>query len=404
MRFFGSSKKDAKKRLQAEAETRTDVTTKANNVPQVSKDQPLRLPLTANTIAQHQQLQEHPLSSPRKKGIQPLPVAVTSKPSTVPRGERGVVLSPSASQLQLGPNIRSPPSAKQPEPATSPRHRSTGSGGATSHGLRPSGSGGVKAEGKVQPPSILHKNKHPPPPPTPTFSLNIPQPAASNPRVRFMSNGSVASSSEASQVHLMAGAAGSVASSSAMSSVPGENVFDRVLHAVMAEETQRLNAMGMARLGPKDDYAAARVPSRADSPPAPFDIDTGLTLSPSAAGIEMDMDYHDLNDDDVDEERWNQLNKGSTLSFGMKGLAMDGGRGAPPPARRISHNNNPNHSRGKETPSAAIYAGSIGSKKSGVSRKLPAMDTQGPRKSGSSSARTRSSPTSRVRVEDLAEF
>ena len=395
MRFFGSSKKDAKKRLQAEAETRTDVTTKANNVPQVLKDQPLRLPLTANTLAQHQQLQEHPSSSPRKKGVQTMPVAVTAKPSTVPRGERGAVLSPNASQLQLGPNIRSPPSAKQPELATSPRHRSPVSGGATSPGLRLTGSGGVKAEGNAQPPSILHKNKQPPPPPT--FSLNIPPPPASNPRVRFMSAGeSVASSVEASQVHLMAGAAGSVASSSAMSSVPGENVFDRVLHAVMAEENQRLSAMGMARIDPKG------VPSRADSPPAPVDIDTGLTISHSAAGIEMDMDYHDLNDDDVDEERWNQLNKGSKLAFGMKGLAMDGG--GPPPARSRAHDNNPYHSRGEGILSAEAYAGSIGSKKSGSSRKLAAMDTQGPRKSGSSSARTRSTPTSRGRVDDLAEF
>jgi hypothetical protein len=410
MRFFGSSKKDAKKRPQAEAETRTDVTTKTINRLQ---DQPLRLPLTANTIAQHEQLQEqHPPSSPRKKGVLHMPVVVTAtKPSTVQRGERGALLSPNASQLQPGPNVRSPPSAKQTEQATSPRHRSTGcgSGGTAFPGLRPAGSGGGQkaAEGKAQPPSILHKNKQPPPP-QPTFSLNIPPPPASNPRVRFLSAGeSVASSAEASQVHLMAGAAGSVASSSAMSSVPGENVFDRVLHAVMAEENQRLNAMGMARMDPKGDYAAAGVPSRADSPPpAPIDMDTGLTILPPTAG--MDMDYHDLNDDDVDEERWNQLNGGSTLASGMRGLAMDGGGGGAPPlrARSRSRDNNPRHSRGGGgAPSAAAaYADSIGSRKSGASRKL-ATDAQWPRKSGPSSAsRTRSTPTSRGRVDDVAEF
>ena len=141
--------------------------------------------------------------------MQPMSVAVTAKSSTSPRGKKGVILLPNASQLQLNSN-RSTMSAKQPEPATSPRHKSTGSGGG-------------KAEGKAPPPSILHKNKQPP---TPTFSLNIPPPPANNTRVRFMSAGSVASSVEASQVHLMAGAAGTITSSSAMSSVPGENVFD----------------------------------------------------------------------------------------------------------------------------------------------------------------------------------
>jgi hypothetical protein len=314
--------------------------------------------------------------------VQPVSVAVTAKSSTSPRGKKGVILSPNASQLQLNSN----------RSATSPRHKSTGSGGG-------------KVEGKAPPPSILHKNKRPP---TPAFSLNIPPPPANNTRVRFMSAGSVASSVEASQVHLMAGAAGSVASSSAMSSVPGENVFDRVLHAVMAEENQRLNAMGMTALDPKGDYAAARAPSHANAPLAPVDIDTGLRIPPSTAtATGMDMDYHDLNDDDVDEERWNQLHSGSTLAFGMKGLAVDGS-GAPI-ARSRSHDNNPSNQSRVRIPSAAAYADSIGSKKSG--RKdgkkwaaMDAMDSQGPRESGSSSARTRSAPTPRGRVNDVAEF
>ena len=54
----------------------------------------------------------------------------------------------------------------------------------------------------------------------------------------------------------MAGGANSVASSSAMSSSDNRdnNVFDRVLHMVMAEENERLNAMGMNHVDPKSDY------------------------------------------------------------------------------------------------------------------------------------------------------
>ena len=369
MRFFGSSKKDSKKRLQAEAETRTDAITKTNE-PQVTKDQSLRLPLTAATIAQHQQRQEHLTSSARKKGVQPMPIAVAAKPSSSPRGEKGAIPSP---QLHPGPiNSKSLPSAKQPEPSGSPRYVTAGSDAARGGG------------GKAPPPSILHKSRQPPPP---KFSLNIPPPPEHNPRVRFMSAAeSVASSVEASQVHLMAGAAGSVASSSAMSSVPGENVFDRVLHAVMAEENQRLSAMGMTRMDPKNDYAAARTPSTAEAPRSPVDTDTGLMI---ASGAGMEMDYHDLDDDDVDERR-----RSSTLSFGMKSLVVDGVGASN--ARSSSH----------EYSSAAEYAGSIGSKKLGAKsgRKWEPMDTGGPRKSGSSSSRTRPAPTPRGHVDDLAEF
>jgi hypothetical protein len=375
MKFFGFSKKDSKKRLQAEAETRTDAITKTNE-PQVTKDQSLRLPLTAATIAQqqrHQQRHEHSTSSPRKKGVQPMPLAVAAKPSSSPRGEKGVIPSP---QLQLGSNNnKSSPSAIQPEPAGSSRHIIMTTSSDTARG------GG----GKAPPPSILHKSKQPPPP---KFSLNIPPLPEQNPRVRFMSAGeSVASSFEASQVHLMAGAAGSVASSSAMSSVPGENVFDRVLHAVMAEENQRLSAMGMTRMDPKNDYAAARTPSTTDAPLSPVDIDTGLMIAPTGAG--MEMDYHDLDDDDVDERR-----RSSTLAFGMKSLVVDGGGASN--TRSSSH----------DYSSAAVYAGSIGSKKSGAKggRKWEPMDAEWPRKSGSSSPRMRPTPTPRGRVDDLAEF
>jgi hypothetical protein len=80
------------------------------------------------------------------------------------------------------------------------------------------------------------------------FAMDSPDVHPHN-RVRFQSsNDSVASSSCASEVHLMAGP-GSVASSSAMSSSRGdaENVFDRVLHSVMTEEEDRLKAMGMSK-------------------------------------------------------------------------------------------------------------------------------------------------------------
>mmetsp|Transcript_24958 Transcript_24958/g.52256 ORF Transcript_24958/g.52256 Transcript_24958/m.52256 type:complete len:517 (+) Transcript_24958:2-1552(+) len=241
---------------------------------------------------------------------------------------------------------------------------------------------------------------------SPTFNMS-PQAAYNVRRVQFISSGSsVASQSTASGVHLMAGGANSVASSSAMSSSGDNhdnNVFDRVLHMVMAEENERLNAMGMSNADPKSDYparaqqqqhktttttfdrfskadAAARqaVASVKESacasyeddlgliPPrpgdlAPLDIDTGLEIGGSheeAVGpIDMDTgmgvgahqhfaglhhhhhhhhhtapfdidsgsqiqygeggdcDYHDLNDDDVDEQQWEKLNDAAMMAL-----------------------------------------------------------------------------------------
>jgi len=104
----------------------------------------------------------------------------------------------------------------------------------------------VKIE-QINPPSILHKSTHfgiaaltsPPtivhPSPVPAYNINTTS------RVRFTapSGGSVASQSEASNVHMMAG---SFASSSAMSS-----------GMVVSEEDRRLAAMGMGRADPKSD-------------------------------------------------------------------------------------------------------------------------------------------------------
>jgi len=224
-----------------------------------------------------------------------------------------------------------------------------------------------------------------------------------------MSSGSsVASQSDASGVHMMEGGANSVASSSAMSSSDNrENVFDRVLNMVMAEEHERLNAMGMSTADPKSDYArvqrggsgdardgptsaaaADRRFSRADAaaqravssdydlgllPPgrgdlSPIDMDTGLEMwgSDGASGpidmdtgmevgasqhfgslhhrspIDMDSgleiqcggeggdcEYHDLNDDGMDERQWKKLNAKALMegvNKGMKSLKVDSSR------------------------------------------------------------------------------
>lgn len=218
---------------------------------------------------------------------------------------------------------------------------------------------------KQQPPvSILHKAKHtpspnsnvattdsgtkftfasspPPPPPTDTNS-----PYYHN-RVRFMSAGSVAST-EASQVHLMGlGGAGSVASSSAMSSSIGrENVFDRVLNMVMKEENDRLSAMGMSRMDPPMSDAVSNsntniigggssMAKKKPDPPisisdAPIDhTDMVHHRSPIDVDTGLEIEYHDLNDDDeiIDAARWKRLNDATKLSSklakGMKGLSVD---------------------------------------------------------------------------------
>lgn len=268
MRFFGSSKKDAKKNERSDStESRIDAVS--------SKSSQLRLPGNAANV-QKQQQQRLSSTSLRKQdvGVQPITLkeAANTKTSRVKGGGGGVAMMASAS-------------AKQQQ---------TTRGG-----------------GKAAPPSILHKKQQQeqqqqqqqyysgqPPAPAPTSNpiqlMN--NGGANNPRVRFMSSGeSVASSIDASQVHLMAGGPGSVASSSAMSSVPGENVFDRVLHAVMAEENQRLNAMGMVATDP---YHHERKLSYGDDAPINgFDLDdnknnnkhTGKGGTKSAAAYAAEM-------------------------------------------------------------------------------------------------------------------
>jgi len=257
---------------------------------------------------------------------------------------------------------------------------------------------------KKAPVSILHKNRHTtakqdakPSDAIPTRSTGFtfaspPAPQDTSPyhnRVRFLSSGSAAST-EASQVHLMGLGGHSVASSSAMSSSadhPRENVFDRVLNMVMKEENVRLNAMGMSSYGAAPESmhanitpaaskaAAKKKQDRADakakkaiaklgirssssknrdlglSPPgrtdlAPIDMDTGLEIGANFdAPIDMDtgleVQYHDLNDDDVDEERWQKLNDAAKLSSklasGMKGVNVK-------KSRSYDHNRKPGSS------------------------------------------------------------
>jgi hypothetical protein len=152
-------------------------------------------------------------------------------------------------------------------------------------------------------------------------------------RVRFLSsNSSVASSSCASEVHLMAGP-GSVASSSAMSSSKGEgeNVFDRVLHSVMAEEEDRLKAMGMSKAGSSTLLSPAMYYKSSESPGMYYrggnrgvtssgsdelspqtkssvkiaaaghliDMDTGMRINTSLTSGNIECEYHDLHDDDA---------------------------------------------------------------------------------------------------------
>eukprot|EP00584_Thalassiosira_punctigera_P016617 CAMPEP_0172554618 /NCGR_PEP_ID=MMETSP1067-20121228/55495_1 /TAXON_ID=265564 ORGANISM="Thalassiosira punctigera, Strain Tpunct2005C2" /NCGR_SAMPLE_ID=MMETSP1067 /ASSEMBLY_ACC=CAM_ASM_000444 /LENGTH=215 /DNA_ID=CAMNT_0013343023 /DNA_START=153 /DNA_END=797 /DNA_ORIENTATION=+ len=130
---------------------------------------------------------------------------------------------------------RSARAAKQQQQQPSVTKKSSGS--PTTKGENPS------------PTSILHQEADfgastaiaPAPAATPpTFSMAS-EMLAPPPRVRFMSSGeSVASSSEASAVHLMAGP-NSVASSSAMSSSGPSGVLNKVVE----EERMRLDAMGM---------------------------------------------------------------------------------------------------------------------------------------------------------------
>jgi hypothetical protein len=255
MRFFGSSKKDAKKNERSDStESRIDAVS--------SKSSQLRLPGNAANV-QKQQQQRLSSTSLRKQdvGVQPITLeeAANTKTSRVKGGGVAMMASASAKQQQT-----------------------------------------TRGGGKAAPPSILHKKQQQeqqqqqqqyysgqPPAPAPTSNpiqlMN--NGGANNPRVRFMSSGeSVASSIDASQVHLMAGGPGSVASSSAMSSVPGENVFDRVLHAVMAEENQRLNAMGMVATDPYSAGAVAGFDNKNNN-----NKHTGKGGTKSAAAYAADM-------------------------------------------------------------------------------------------------------------------
>lgn len=379
------AKRDGQQRLQSipsgELEARTDV---ANKKDVQTKDSGTR-ELSNGT-------QQQQLSTPKRR------ISLKSPPSPASGGgsARSGVPSPrsrkgpnESNHSQQNSNNRAiTPTAKTETRLRSPpkQHRPSSAG--------PTVSGSGDGPKVKSPPSILHRHTNFGGSPTnarsptalspspPHLSMSpMPMPAYHNPRVRFMSSGNESvASTEASAVHLMAGAAGSVASSSAMSSSADnrENVFDRVLNMVMAEEHERLNAMGMSRSpDPKSDAARAKKAhenkerfAKADAKAriavaaavgestsgsdedlglkspnpmdlAPIDIDTGLEIGGSYdAPIDMDtglevhhkspidmdtgleVEYHDLNDDEVDEERWKRLNE-KALTTGMKGLSMN---------------------------------------------------------------------------------
>jgi len=401
MRFFGAKSREHRKRDQQQqqqltgeaVEARTDV---ANKKGQTSKDAGTRELVGGGT---QQQQQHHLQSIPKRKGMQGLlrsPISREKEPSGVafisPRGTSSRRGSASSDILTDSPktNIQAMKVAKEIGPLA--QHLTIG------------GSSGGPPNKPLSPPSILHRKKPgtsmspvkgtasptSPTPYSPPYTYSISQlPAAHNPRVRFLSSGSSVASTEASQIHLMA-APGSVASSSAMSSSDDDNrvnVFDRVLNMVMAEEKDRLNAMGMgsadhlnssdtSRLSKKESELKAkerfskvdakakavvdavdvgnstnkinrdlglRAPDRMDLAPidmdtgleiggsydAPIDMDTGLEVhhsSPLDMDTGLEVEYHDLNDDEVDKKRWKRLNEKAVIgdvNNGMKGLNMD---------------------------------------------------------------------------------
>ena len=197
---------------------------------------------------------------------------------------------------------------------------------------------------KATPRSILHaSHEHTQ---QPVYTMETPEIHRPN-RVRFLSsNSSAASSSCASEVHLMAGP-GSVASSSAMSSSKGdaENVFDRVLHSVMTEEDDRLKAMGMSKAGSSTGMSPAMYYKSNESPgmyyrggargvtssssdelsprrkpmkPAGMstitsagqliDIDTGMRVNESCTSGNFECQHHDLHGDEaIDAQKYRQL-------------------------------------------------------------------------------------------------
>ena len=198
---------------------------------------------------------------------------------------------------------------------------------------------------KTTPRSILHApHDHTQ---QPVYTMEEPEIIHRPNRVRFLSsNSSAASSSCASEVHLMAGPS-SVASSSAMSSSKGdaENVFDRVLHSVMAEEEDRLKAMGMSKAGlssgmsPSMCYKSNESPgmyyrggvrgvtswssdelsprhrptkpagmSKITSAGQLIDIDTGMRVDESCKSGNFESQHHDLHKDEaIDTQKYRQL-------------------------------------------------------------------------------------------------
>eukprot|EP00579_Thalassiosira_antarctica_P009085 CAMPEP_0201902362 /NCGR_PEP_ID=MMETSP0902-20130614/54916_1 /ASSEMBLY_ACC=CAM_ASM_000551 /TAXON_ID=420261 /ORGANISM="Thalassiosira antarctica, Strain CCMP982" /LENGTH=491 /DNA_ID=CAMNT_0048436361 /DNA_START=282 /DNA_END=1757 /DNA_ORIENTATION=- len=393
MRFFGSKqrKRDGQQNTTSgEVETRTDVT----RIQTQAKDSGSR-ELYSGREVQQRKVKQTLLKSPTSRGGKEATTTLSGRgqqqagnPSPSPRSRRRTTEATEKQQTGYTIGTHShPTTSRSMAPKQSPKQSEK-----RPPATLPPNSVGSKV------PSILHKNTHfgaasTPSPPPPTFNLT-PAPAAynntTNPRVRFMSSGgSVAS--ELSGVHMMAGA-NSVASSSAMSSSEGnrENVFDRVLNMVMAEEHERLNAMGMSCADPKSDAgrhttdrfskvdAAARQvvasvgASRSDDdlglfPPrrgdlAPLDIDTGLEIGGyNEAPIDMDTgmeyggnpgirhkspvdtdvgteiqyggggdsEYHALNDDEMDEMQWKKLNDAALMrgvNKGMKGLKVDASR------------------------------------------------------------------------------
>jgi hypothetical protein len=380
MRFFGAKLREShnKKRdgqqhhpLTAEstggggdAEVRTDATTKKDRgqQQQAAKDLTVRTEVldinlqTKNNGLQH--IANAPLSRVKKETSPSNNSVGRSNGGLSPRSWRAMMTDSNNTNTQKGNPLTV---------ATAPELRLAIS-------TSPCGGDGVGTKVKAAPTSILLKKKHISPtisatntalgrqqppsiPPTTAYDISPPPlPTNHNPpqRVRFMSAGSVAST-EASQVHLMAGAAGSVASSSAMSSADNrDNVFDRVLHMVMAEEHERLAAMGMSRADPKSDVAKhtsasqkrglatieaktkVTVTTAGDNlieRQGPIDLDTGglingagrpgahLNLPLELVDTGMDVEYHDRNDDGVDEERWTRLNE-AALASGMQDLAV----------------------------------------------------------------------------------
>ena len=217
---------------------------------------------------------------------------------------------------------------------------------------------------KAPPRSILHTPHEHKCTQQPAFSMGTQEEVPAHNRVRFLSsNSSVASSSCASEVHLMAGC-GSVASSSAMSSSRGdgaENVFDRVLHSVMTEEEDRLKAMGMSKAGSAstglspamyyktseslgmyyrggsrgsrssdDDVSPTSRTAKPGTPKIPsarqlIDVDTGMEIDMSCESGNVECEYHDLNDDEaIDTRKYRNLLSQSSSSNPLNGSAASG--------------------------------------------------------------------------------